>query len=140
MQQNPPVPQRVHPRVEVTAEEHGDIQSLQELDHTTTDPNSHYRWVRADPLRIGRRKLKGYRIVHVDEGVKTRAEYLDDTSDGTMRIMDTILMCCPLAPWRKRKRGDLQRSNDRLSAPKKQFKKRARARKAKLTRREMEDE
>lgn len=120
------------PPVEVENRAHGDIQSLQELDPQTMADDQHYRWVRADPLRIGKRRLMGYRFVTPDEGVKTLAGYLDDSSDGTMRIMDTVLMCCPLADWRARKRQQNRTANARLSAPKKQFKRNARRRKVRI--------
>ena len=109
-----------------------DIQSLQDLDPSTLEDDMHYRWVRADPLRIGKAKIKNYRFVNVEEGVKTKAGYLDDSSDGTMRIMDTVLMCCPLKEWRGRKRAAMKKADARLSAPKKQFKRNARRRRVRV--------
>lgn len=126
------------PKVEVTNRAYGDIASLQQLDESTLDPNKHYRWVRADPLRIGRARMKGYTIVEKDTGVMTMAQYIDPTTDGSIRIMDTILMACDQQEWLRRKDGrtgtEHRFSEKRLTAPKKQFKRRARERKFRVLR------
>lgn len=120
------------PEVAVENLEHGNIASLLELDRSTLDSSLHYRWVRANPINVGKAKMKGYSIVPADSGVKTLAEYLDDTSDGTMRIQDVILMACPVEKWRGRKRAALKQGRARLTAPKKQFKRNARARRVRV--------
>lgn len=120
------------PKVEVRNLEHDNIQTLLELDQETLDGTRHYRWVRADPRKMGNAKIKGYSIVPKDGEVRTRALYLDDTADNTMRIQDVVLMSCPLDSWRDRKRAQIKKSNARLAAPKKQFKKNARARRVKI--------
>ncbi len=119
--------------------EQGDIASLLELDTATLDPGMHYRWVRAVAKNVGNAKIKGYTVVPSDGEVKTRAGYLDDTSDGTMRIQDVILMACPLDRWRTRKRAALKKGNARLTAPKKQFKKSARRHRTRMITNEDED-
>lgn len=120
------------PNVEVEQLEHGQIASLLELDPETLDPSLHYRWVNATPLKVGKAKVRGYRAILSDSGVRTLAGYLDDTSDGTMRIQDVILMACPVEKWRGRKRAALKQVRARLSAPKKQFKKNARAKRVRV--------
>jgi hypothetical protein len=72
-------------------------------------------------------------------GVKTLAGYLDDASDGTMRIQDLVLMACPLDKWRGRKRATLKTARMRLTAPKKQFKKNARAKRVRVITHEEDD-
>ena len=74
------------PKVEVRQQAHDSISSLLELDQTTIDPNKHYRCVSGRPRSIGNAKIRGYKFVLADAGVKTRAEYLDDKGDDTVHI------------------------------------------------------
>lgn len=127
------------PEVTVENLEQGDIASLLELDYSTLDAGMHYRWVRAVAKNVGNAKLKGYTIVPADGGVKTRAGYLDDTTDNTMRIQDVVLMACPLEKWRARKRAAMKKGNSRLVAPKKAFKKSTRRHRTKMITNEDED-
>jgi hypothetical protein len=123
---------------EVQAEELREINSLLELDMETTDPEFHYRWVREAPQKVGNAKIKGYVFVNVNEGVKTRAGFIDDAGDGLMRVSDVILMKCPVEKWRGRKRAQQKVANARMSAPAKQFKKNARRRRVRILREEDE--
>lgn len=128
MSDKPPLP-----KVEVRERMHDDIGSLLELDRDTTDPERHYRWVAGRPRSVANAKIRGYRFEkQSDEGVKTRAGYLDDKGDGLMWIQDVVLMSCDLDQWRQKKRKSIKQANSRLTAPKKQFKKRARARKVRI--------
>lgn len=122
------------PKVEV--EEVRDINSLLELDEETLDPEMHYRWVREAPRSMGNAKLKGYQIVNKEDGPKTRAGYLDDTGDGSMRIGDTILMACPRSMRRAREVKQRRFTESRLKAPRKQFSKSAKLRRARILKEE----
>lgn len=121
------------PNVDVRNLEHDNIQTLLELDPATMDPNKHYRWVRAEARKLGNAKIKGYTIEYKEKGgVQTRAGYMDDTADGSIRVQDVVLMSCDISSWRGRKRSQVKQSNKRLSAPKSNFKKNARARRVRI--------
>lgn len=122
----------------VSTHEFRDVQSLLELDQATLDPTRHYRWIRESPLKVGKAKMRGYEVVHQDDGVQTLAGFLDDAGDGIMRIGDVILMSCPLKGYRTRKRAQQKFANARLAAPAKQFKKNARRRQVRILREEDE--
>lgn len=124
----------------VVAQELREVSTLLELDTSTTDPNKHYHWFRENALRVGKAKMRGYTIVHESDGVKTLAGYTDSSADGIMRVGDTILMCCDLEEWRKRKRLQTRTAESRLSAPAKQFKRNARRRRVKVIKDEEGDE
>lgn len=123
---------------EVHTSEIRDVNSLLELNPETLDPTKHYRWVRESPLKIGKAKMRGYEVVHQDDGVQTLAGFIDDAGDGIMRIGDVILMSCPLPGYRARKRAQLKFANARLAAPAKQFKKNARRRRVRILKEEDE--
>jgi hypothetical protein len=127
MSDKPPLP-----KVDVRERAHDNISSLLELDSETTEPDRHYRWVAGRPRSVANAKIRGYRFETKEGGVKTRAAYLDDKGDGYMWIQDVVLMSCDLGEWRQRKRKENRQANSRLTAPKKQFKKRARARKVRI--------
>ncbi len=120
------------PKVEVRQQAHDSISSLLELDHSTTDSTRHYRWVSTSPRSLGNAKIRGYEFVSRSQGVKTRAGYLDDAGDDYLHIQDVVLMSCDLAQWERRKKKDSKVANSRLSAPKKQFKTRAKARRVRI--------
>lgn len=82
---------------QVTVRQPRDISSALELDPKTTDPNMHYRWVRNDPLRITKARLKGYEVVKASKDGPTPMVSVDDAADGTIRVGDVILMACTKA-------------------------------------------
>ena len=81
----------------VTVQQPRDISSALELDPRTTDPNMHYRWVRNDPLRITKARLKGYDIVKASKDGPSPVVSVGDAADGTIRVGDVILMACSKA-------------------------------------------
>lgn len=125
---------------DVATQDLREVTTLLELDPSTLDAAKHYRWTREAPLAVGKAKMRGYEVVHIADGVRTLAGFLDDRGDGIMRVHDTILMACDLKEYRKRKRAQHKLGEARLSAPAKQFKRNARRRRVKIIKNEEGDE
>jgi len=126
------------PNVQAEERRYADIQTLQQLDESTLDPEMHYRWVHESPLRVARHRMKGYQPVMRDSGVNTLAGYLDDSADGIIRLGDTILMACPNGTFLARKKEQRKTAASRLSAPAKQFRKHAKKARVRTLREEEE--
>jgi hypothetical protein len=105
--------------------------SILDLDESTLDPERHYRWGRADPNRIARLKAKGYIIEEVPEEEDQRirnklGEVAGDTTDGTYRLGDLILMSTKKVYNRVRRVRVRRLTKERIGEAKKKFKKLAR--------------
>lgn len=108
----------------VSTDDRRDMESVLQLDESTLDPSFNYRWVKDEPQRIARHKMKGYVVVSQDEGVRTMIE-LDQASDGVVRIGDTILMKCPRARYEERQRQNDLLTNARLQTNDQEVRRRA---------------
>lgn len=99
----------VAPVIEVKERSHTDATFL-ELDPSSTDPNRHYRWVRADANNgsVVRHKLKGYRIETLNTGVKPLATP-DRRNDSAIAIGDVILMSCDKQEYEERMQSGYRR-------------------------------
>lgn len=98
----------------VTVQQPRNISSALELDPRTVDPNMHYRWVRNDPLRITKARLKGYDIVKATKDGPTPYVSVGDSADGTIRVGDVILMACTKAQYELGRVEVKQTADDRL--------------------------
>lgn len=100
--------------------------SLLDLDPNSLDPERHYRWARADDLRIARMKAKGYRIEEVDEEhpiLNMLGEKPGDTSEGVYRVSDVILMSTKKQVFRVRRARIKKLTRARVGEAKGKFKK-----------------
>lgn len=101
---------------QVSVREDRDVQSMLDLEPDSMDPNFVYKFVKDSPIRIARHKMRGYRPVTQDEGVKTLVD-CDSTVDGAIRVGDTILMKCPRERVEARQKKLVDLANARLGLP-----------------------
>lgn len=95
------------------------------LDDDTKQPGRHYRWVKEDPRRIARHKMRGYRVeLAGEDSVRPMLEG-DDSGDGKIRNGDSILMSCDEEAYRGRKRAQDELTLSRTRQPAKEVKRAA---------------
>lgn len=116
-------PQEEQPQVQVT-DERRDVQSMLELVEETLDPNLTYKWVHDSKMRMARHRMRSYRPVPLNSGVKTVVEP-DDAGDGLIRVGDVILMAAPKSVVQRRKEDQEVFTTQRLAAPKKTMREKA---------------
>lgn len=97
------------------------------LDPETTKPGVHYRWVSANPSRVARHQMKGYRMVTREDGVLPVIP-VDNAGDGTVRVGDMILMQCPEESFQARRKAYESEAIRRTGDPKKEVRKKAKKR------------
>lgn len=114
----------------VTVVDRGEhVLSMLELDLTSQDPHFKYRWVNVAPIKVARARGKGYKFVEPDEDlIRTLVGESPDAEDGRIRVADVVLMKCPKPVHRERRVAVAKRTKDRLTAPKRKFKREATAR------------
>lgn len=99
-----------------------DLQSIQQLDPATMDPNRHYRWVRTvardddGSISVRQKQLLGYEIERIREGGPMTIAKPDSTADGSIRMGDLVLMSCPKALRQERETESLHFNEKRLGA------------------------
>lgn len=123
-----------HRRPSFTAEmldERRDVETMLDLDPDTTDSEMQYRFVHDDRMNVSRKRMRGYRPVTKEDGVRTLVE-VDDSADGLIRVGDTILMMCPKDKYKRRKKAQREFSEGRLGTPKTRVKDLARDSKVKV--------
>jgi hypothetical protein len=65
------------------------------LDQASLDPGMYYRFVQERSEQIARYRMRGFRMVSLaEDGVRTIVE-MEQRGDDTVRVGDTVLMCCP---------------------------------------------
>lgn len=96
------------------------------LDPNSLDPNMHYRFVYTGGNKIARRLTRGYRFVRPSEdGVQKLYSEGNEAGDDTIRHGDTVLMCISKERHEEMEKRVRDISRARLSAPKGQFRKKA---------------
>lgn len=95
-----------------------DVGSMLELDPESMDSTKNYRFVREDPMRIARHRMKGYKLSSKADGPTCFAES-DDRGDDVIRVGDTVLMECPKEQYEERQKAKRDLATNRLSGPKK---------------------
>lgn len=92
----------------------------------TLDPNTYYRWVRADDTRVGTLRGRGYRFVKRSDGVKTLFDQDDNDGSDSIRHGDRVLMCISKEKQERKVAERAALRESRLRRPMQQFKDKAR--------------
>lgn len=96
------------------------------LDRSSLDPAMHYRFVYTGGNKIARRLTRGYRFVRPSEDGVKKLYAEDEKGDDTIRHGDTVLMCISKEKHEEMEKRVRDLTRARLSAPKGQFRKKAR--------------
>jgi hypothetical protein len=111
------------PNVEVA--ELADSEVLFYLDPESLDPELQYGFVQERDANILKRKIRGYRFVTEEDGVRTLSDVIGPGADGRIRVGDTVLMCVK-KDYKERRQKELEkRSRMRLEGPERRFLKKA---------------
>lgn len=103
-----------------------DLGTLSQLDLSSLDPKYIYRLVHKSNLKVARAKAKGYVIVRPEEEeIKNAVGDSPEAEDGTYTVGDTVLMKCPKDTHRARRHHVKRKTDARLGAQKKKFRKTA---------------
>lgn len=97
-----------------------------DLDEQTLDPEFHYRWIHNSPAKIAKRLRRQWTFVRKSEDKVEKLIQSEEGADDFIRNGDTILMKISkdLHDTMKKRIATVTRS--RLTAPKGQFRKKAR--------------
>lgn len=97
------------------------------LDPKTLDPNKHYRWVAQ--RNYGRRVRQGYGLVFRSKSgvqfLNPELLFVQPSADDLFHKGEAFLMACDKSIYRERRKRIEQIAEQRLSAPKKRFRKNA---------------
>lgn len=127
--QAPVVTNHSNEEAELKIESIENMGSMLELDPACLDRKFKYRWVYKHPLKIGRAKARGYRIVdpvsHTPTIVNLVGDAPDRASDGTITVGDVVLMRTLRSQYIGRRKKLRKLNKERLTGPEKTFRTKA---------------
>lgn len=104
-----------------------DLANLIEIDVERLDQAFKYRLVHKSRMKVGRRRAMGYITVDPDEEeiFHVSGERVEPAADNTYTFHDLVLMKIARPEYRRRRKAQQRRTEERLGGPKKAFKRKA---------------